>query len=133
MLGYHKELKSVLKRGGIFLLIGTVYLLWCCFSPIRIPCVFNLITGWDCPGCGMTRAMVEIAHLNFGRAMEYNLLSLTVLPVTVLLLVYMEIRYLRTGERKMELPETILVTFMLVVAIGYAILRNVFHFSDLWA
>ena len=128
MLDYQKELKSVLKRGVILLLIGTAYLLWCNFSPIRIPCVFHLITGWDCPGCGMTRAMVELAHLNFGKAMEYNLLSVTVIPTTVLVLIREEIRYLRTGSRKMELPEIILVSFMLVVAIAYAVLRNIYHF-----
>jgi hypothetical protein len=29
------------------------------FSP---PCLFHLLTGMDCPGCGMTRAFLHLAH-----------------------------------------------------------------------
>ena len=29
------------------------------FSP---PCLFHLLTGFDCPGCGMTRAFLRLAH-----------------------------------------------------------------------
>jgi hypothetical protein len=29
---------------------------------ISPPCLFHLLTGMDCPGCGMTRAFLRLAH-----------------------------------------------------------------------
>ena len=36
-------------------------------SPVPL-CVFNGITGLDCPGCGMTRAFLLIGHGRFADA-----------------------------------------------------------------
>lgn len=35
-------------------------------------CVFKLITGLDCPGCGFQRALHEFLHGNFRKAIGYN-------------------------------------------------------------
>ncbi len=35
-------------------------------------CVFKLITGWDCPGCGTTRALHQLLHGNVGAAFRLN-------------------------------------------------------------
>ena len=37
-----------------------------------LPCVFRQATGLDCPGCGMTRAMYFLFHLDFARAFRYH-------------------------------------------------------------
>jgi hypothetical protein len=46
-------------------------------SPARIEtgpvvCPFRLVTGLPCPGCGLTRAWVYIAHGDFGAALHAN-------------------------------------------------------------
>ena len=35
-------------------------------------CPFKLITGIDCPGCGMTRAFKATVRLDFASAFEYH-------------------------------------------------------------
>ena len=40
--------------------------------PTRSLCPFHAITGLDCPGCGMTRAMISLGQLKFGAAVGYN-------------------------------------------------------------
>ncbi|HEX8140709.1 MAG TPA: DUF2752 domain-containing protein [Pyrinomonadaceae bacterium] len=40
-----------------------------------ILCPFRAITGYPCPGCGMTRAFSAIAHGELWRAVRYNPLS----------------------------------------------------------
>jgi Protein of unknown function (DUF2752) len=38
-------------------------------------CPFRALTGYPCPGCGMTRAFSAIAHGDLWRALRYNPLS----------------------------------------------------------
>jgi hypothetical protein len=40
-----------------------------------ILCPFRALTGYPCPGCGMTRAFSSIAHGELWRAVRYNPLS----------------------------------------------------------
>ena len=40
-----------------------------------ILCPFRAVTGYPCPGCGMTRAFSAIAHGELWRAVIYNPLS----------------------------------------------------------
>jgi len=36
------------------------------------PCMFRAITGFYCPGCGLTRALHALVHLDIGRAFRMN-------------------------------------------------------------
>ena len=45
------------------------------FLHISIPCFFKAITSIPCPGCGMTRAFLEIFNFHFDKALYYNVLS----------------------------------------------------------
>jgi len=44
-------------------------------------CLFKLTTGWDCPGCGMTRAVWSVLHGELRAAVRYNPMVVVVLPV----------------------------------------------------
>lgn len=35
-------------------------------------CIFKLITGYDCPGCGSSRALHALIHGNFLQALHFN-------------------------------------------------------------
>lgn len=50
-------------------------------------CLFHDLTGWYCPGCGMTRALHALVHFDLVRAFAMNaalVLSLPLLAVMVL-------------------------------------------------
>lgn len=89
-----------------------------------IPCVFHLITGLQCPGCGMTRAVISIAHGDIGQAFEYNALSVTLVPVVIIYLCYRGIRYIRDGREEFRAWEIVFLLTGLIIAIGYGIIRN---------
>jgi hypothetical protein len=57
---------------------GVVGVLIFLFNP---PCLFHALTGWNCPGCGTTRALRQLLHGNFLAALQYNPLAILVLPV----------------------------------------------------
>lgn len=46
------------------------------------PCVFHLVTGVDCPGCGMTRAFLRLSHGDISGAFDFHPFS----PILALLL-----------------------------------------------
>ena len=54
--------------------------------PTRSLCPFQAITGLECPGCGMTRAMISLGQLKLGAAMGYNLFSI---PLLILMILYL--------------------------------------------
>jgi len=43
-------------------------------------CIFHSLTGWDCPGCGLTRGFVALFHGEWRRAIALNAL---VVPLAV--------------------------------------------------
>jgi hypothetical protein len=55
---------------------GLIGLLVARFVPVaQLPfwgCAFREMTGWPCPGCGLTRAAERISHLNFAGAWDAN-------------------------------------------------------------
>src|SRR5438477_9825078 len=46
-------------------------------------CPFRLVTGWQCPGCGSTRAFYQLLHLHPVAAFKLNPLIMLTLPFIV--------------------------------------------------
>ncbi len=44
------------------------------------PCPFKTFTGYDCPGCGMTRGVYALMQGNVIKMLNHNLLLLLLLP-----------------------------------------------------
>ncbi len=88
-----------------------------------LPCIFNKITGLYCPGCGMTRAVNSCFKFKFYNALRFNAL-IFIMPIG-LGLYYFAIRSKRQGIAK------ILLTIMIIIAVGYGILRNIPRFDFL--
>lgn len=121
----HKIVK-VIKPIAIFLVIGFLYLLFVQKFGIGIPCLFNKITGYKCPGCGMTHAMVKIWEGDFEGAMQYNALSLTVLPLVCIYMIYRFIQSEIRKRQEMHIWEYIILVILFVITVGYAYIRNKF-------
>lgn len=50
-------------------------------------CLFHNIFGRECYGCGMTRALFSLLHLDFSAAWGYNKLGVIVAPLLLYLYV----------------------------------------------
>ena len=46
---------------------------------VFIPCPFRSLTGWWCPGCGLTRATHHLFRGDLVQALRYNLVVILVL------------------------------------------------------
>lgn len=56
-------------------------------TPIFPPCPFHAVTGLWCPGCGVTRALHDLAQGDVASAFGMNPLAVLLLPVAVVALV----------------------------------------------
>ena len=70
------------------LALGGIIIIYSYFNPAQhsffIPCPFNYVTGFHCPGCGSQRAVHQLLHLNILEALQLN--PLLVLSLQILFL-----------------------------------------------
>lgn len=105
-------------------LAGILYCILMLVSDIRIPCIFYKITGVQCPGCGMSRAILALMHGKWKQAFYYNRLSITLLPVLLLYLLYRSKKYIYDGRVNFHLWEIFFLLCSFIVTIGYGVTRN---------
>ena len=82
------RLRITLRTAAVFLLAGVVYIALFRIFGHGVPCLFRRATGLLCPGCGMSRALGAISRGDIRQAMEYNILSVTLLPIILLYLLF---------------------------------------------
>jgi hypothetical protein len=81
------------------------------------PCMFKLLTGWNCPGCGGLRMTYDVLHGDLAAAVTDNVFALVALP---LLLVWVVVRR-RTGRP----PFTPAVYWVIGVSVvAWTVVRN---------
>ena len=62
-------------------------------------CLFKLITGFDCPICGLQRSLHAFLHGDFSHAIAYNYYLILALPYTFLCLVFTLLPQGKTKKR----------------------------------
>ena len=96
-------------------------------------CPLHAITGYDCPGCGLTRAVYALMHGDVARAIDHNLLVVVLLPLAIL--AFARWTASRLGYRTPPLPKW--RPWMSVVAgvivFSFLIVRNLPGFEYLRA
>lgn len=129
-LVFYREHRELVHTGSVFLIAGTVYLILVLLTPIRIPCMLKLVTGLSCPGCGISRFFVELAHLRILSALRQNLAVAVLLPIWGVIGViefWFNPRALGKGSRLAD----VLTWGSVVVLVIFGILRNIPGFEFL--
>lgn len=111
-----------------FVLGGAVYTFL--YLVPAFPCPVRHMTGFLCPGCGMSRALGEMVQLHFFKSILYN-------PLAVILAVlgigfYVQEWFVFFGSRKRFMPKNKWVYIIIsIIFLAYCILRNMPVFSFL--
>ena len=108
-------LGSALAGAGVLTYVGLV-------DPHRPgsvfpPCMFKMLTGWNCPGCGGLRMTYDLLHGDLAAAVVDNVFVLVGLPLLLLWVVGRR----RSGRQ----PFTPAVLWIIGVAVvGWTVVRN---------
>ena len=108
----HKGAAELIRRA--FSCIGVLFIAWFALYLLDIGCVFRLMTGIPCPGCGMTRAWLAALRLDFAAAFAYHPLFWVVPTTFVLAFVREEVA---SSKLKRGIDIVVIVLCVLVVAV----------------
>lgn len=88
-------------------------------SPLPDLCSFKRIFGRGCPGCGLTRAFINIGHLDFARAWMFNPAAFFLYPLIAFQIPWRltQLIRIRAGKPELEFPKMWIVTTFLVSAV----------------
>lgn len=97
-----------------------------------IPCLFYQMTGFYCAGCGASRALRSLIHLDFLQAFRYNALFTVSFPIIAAYFCFLGISYILYGKDKISCK----IPFVLLIVLGitsvlFAVIRNIPSFSFL--
>lgn len=118
------RLKRILKDTGVILAIGIAYFIFVTITGFYIPCLIRTLTGYLCPGCGISHYFVHMAHFEFREAFRANPYVFFFVPVAVPYWAFKSYQYIKTGETKYSLPEKIVIGALIIAAIVFGIVRN---------
>ena len=97
------------------------------FYPI---CQFHKLTGWNCPGCGGTRAAYALLHGNFSLALKDNAMFVGLFAAAVARGIWFAAKRVRRHPAGTFLPAAILWA-VLAITMVFTVLRNLPAFTFL--
>lgn len=118
--------KSSNARNVLALLFfGCCYYVWIRMTGLCIPCIFRLITGLKCPGCGITTMIMRLSMLNFRGSFIANPFLFITSPFLAFELIYAYIK----KEKREKLPRwnTTLLYIYLALLLIFGIVRNIIN------
>ena len=122
--GTEERRRAVGRLTARIVLLGLAYALFIQCTGLGIPCVFRLVTGYRCPGCGMTHAAMALIHGQPKVAFRENPLSLSVAPLLLLYGAYRAEVYIRTARTDFRKWEIVFLGVLWVVVLLFWLLRN---------
>ena len=116
--------RQFLREGIRILGIGVVYFFWVCITGVGIPCPFRLLTGYLCPGCGITHYCIALLQFRFADAYSANPFLFVLMPFFIPYGIYRAHRVIQTGRTEYSRAEIGLLLVTLVGVIVFAVYRN---------
>ena len=115
------NLQDSIKKRAFAVLLFLLAIIMMLYLDLYIPCIFHKVTGYYCPGCGITRMILAIMNFDF-----YQALCFILLPLIVPYALYMIYTWIFNKENKISkhIPNSILI-FIVIILIIFGILRNI--------
>ena len=113
------------KAVSILLAAGFLYYIFVSLTGLYIPCIFRLITGLKCPGCGISHMLVNLAHFRVAEAFAENPFAFVLLPFAAVYGIYRARKYIFRNDRTYRKWENKAAVAVIVAAVMFGIFRNI--------
>ena len=123
-----QRLRKIMIGMSVCLLLGMLYALWLSLGGPGIPCIFHVLTGLDCPSCGVTHMCMALLRFDIAAAWRANAAILCLLPVLLLIAGSMIGRYVKTGETRPQRWVSVLIRSTIIVLLLFGLARNLIRF-----
>ena len=91
------------------------------------PCLFHMVTGYYCPGCGGTRAVIALLHGDIIASFIYHPL----VPYTAAAFIVLLILKLKAPEKSVEVHLIrALIIALIIVVINFAV-KNILLYNGI--
>ena len=120
-----KRVKLLVRNLAVALFFCLLYAYIGARFGLFVPCVFRVIMGLKCPGCGVTHMCLDLLHFHFGEAFMENQALFLMLPVLCVIVVRKMIQYIRTAHVELSHAERMVCLTCIVLLILFGIGRNV--------
>jgi len=87
-------------------------------------CPFRMLTGFDCPGCGSSRALHQLLHGHPIKAFEFNPLLVILLPLLALALLSVSRSLIDDKHRNVAIFRPAFAWVVLGIVVSFWIFRN---------
>ena len=119
-----------IKRAVLVSIIGLGYAFFMQKTGYAIPCLFYKITGFYCPGCGVSRMCLALLKGNIKSAFYANQMIMICIPILLFIGIKSIIEIKKYGKIKKK-QKDILLWCMVIGFIIFGVLRNLPEFSYL--
>jgi hypothetical protein len=93
-------------------------------SPGFLPCPYRSLTGWWCPGCGLTRATHHLLRGDLAQALRFNLFVVLILIGLALTWLVWTLQVVGRPIRWVRRIPTWAYTFSIAALLVFAVVRN---------
>ena len=119
---------KTIRTAAIVLAVGLCYLVWIKTTGIYIPCMFRLITGFKCPGCGITTMITALVSLDFETAFNANPFLFITAPLLCGELIYrLHARY--NGREVLRIHDTAVICYAATLCV-FGIIRDMLEYGN---
>ena len=124
-----KRLIKVIIRDVLLLLILIGYYFFNKHTGIYIPCIIHEITGYKCPGCGITHLVFALLNLNIKEAFNSNPLVFIYMPFIIAYFGYFDYLYIYEKRDKIikKIPNWVWI-ILIIITLAYGVIRNIIGF-----
>ena len=120
-----QRFKKVMKPIVILLTIGFLYIILHFITGFSIPCPIYTITGFYCPGCGISRLCFHLARFELLEAASSNVVVFCLLPAFAAGFVLYLYRYIRYDQRGFSKSENAVLIVVIVLLCLFGVIRNI--------
>lgn len=129
MEAFMDRVNKIMPYAFPFILLGlglTFYFVNPSSSTHPVHCILRTITGFQCPACGMQRALHAMAHGHFAEALSYNYMFVLAVPYALMavLATWYNVRHVFDGLQRIVYHRYTLKGYVIIILFWW-VARNV--------